>query len=80
MLHQTIHATTLFLNPTFSYKCKYDFDEEALEGLIICINRMVHNFETRTSVTREMEMHREATGLFGYADAIHARTILTPSK
>ena len=80
MLHRPIRATALFLNPTFSYKCKFDFDEEVLEGIIKCINRMVPNFGTRTSVTREMEMHREATRLFGYADAIHARTILTPSK
>ena len=80
MLHRPIHATALFLNPAFSYKCKFDFDEEVLEGLIECINTMVANFETCTSITREMEMNQEATGLFGYVDAIHARTILTPSK
>ena len=80
MLHRTIHVTTLFLKPSFSYKCKFDIDEEVLEGLIKCINRMVPNFETRTSITHEMEMYREATGLFGYADAVHARTSLTPSK
>ena len=80
MLHRPIHAAALFLNLAFSYKCKFDFDEEVLEGLIECINRMVPNFETRTSITCEMEMYREATGLFGYVDAIHARSILTPSK
>ena len=80
VLHQPIHAAALFLNPAFSYKCKIDFDEEALEGLIECMNRMVPNFETRESITREMEMYREATGLFGYADAVRARNNLTPSK
>ena len=71
MLHRLIHATALFLNPALSYKCKFDFDEEILEGLIECINKMVPNFETRMSITREMEMYQEATGLFGYADAIY---------
>ena len=80
MLHQPIHTAALFLNPSFSYKCKFDFDEEVLEGLIKCMNRMVPNFETRESITREMEMYREATGLFGYADAVRARNNLTPSK
>jgi hypothetical protein len=27
-----------------------------------------------------MEMYRDAIGLFGFADAIHARNILNPSK
>ena len=80
MLQRTIHAAALFLNPTFSYKCKFDFDKHVLEGLIECMNRMVPNFEIRTSITREMEMCREATRLFGYANVVRARNNLTPSK
>ena len=33
MLHQPIHAAALFFNPTFSYKCAFDFDGEVMEGL-----------------------------------------------
>ena len=34
MLHRPIHVAALFFNPSFSYKCKFDFDGEVLEGLI----------------------------------------------
>ena len=37
MLHRPIHATTLFLNPAFAYKCNFDFEDEVLEGLLTCI-------------------------------------------
>ena len=65
---------------TFSYKCKFDFDGEVLEGLISCLNRMVPNVETRQSITHDMEMYQEANGLFGFVDAIHEKIILMPSK
>ena len=34
MLHRIIHATTLFLNLAFSYKCGFDFDGEVMEDSI----------------------------------------------
>ena len=80
MLHRPIHAAALFLNLVFSYKCKFDFDGEVLEGLIACLNRMVPDVETRSSITHEMELYQEASGLFGYANAVRARNSLTPSK
>ena len=30
IIHRPIHASALFLNPAFSYKCKFGFDEEVL--------------------------------------------------
>jgi hypothetical protein len=33
MLHRPIHATTIFLNPAFSYKCNFAFYGEVMEGL-----------------------------------------------
>lgn len=30
MLHRPIHATTLFLNLAFSYKCNFEFDVEVM--------------------------------------------------
>jgi hypothetical protein len=80
MLHRPIHAAALYLNPAFSYQCKFDFDGEVMEGLIECINRMVLDVDTRMNINHEMEMYRDAIGLFGFADAIHARNILNPSK
>jgi hypothetical protein len=35
MLHRPIHASTLFLNPAFSYKCNSCFNGEVMGGLLI---------------------------------------------
>ena len=80
MLHQPIHAATLFLNPTFAYKCNFDFDDEVLEGLLTCIQRMVPEYETRNAINRNIEVYRNGTGAFGFGDAIRDRTIFMPSK
>jgi hypothetical protein len=37
MLHRPIHATIVFLNPAFSYKCNFDFDGEVIEGIHTCL-------------------------------------------
>ena len=61
MLHQPIHAATLFLNPAFSYKCNFDFDGKVLEGLLTCIQRMVPDYETHNAINREIEVYRDGT-------------------
>jgi hypothetical protein len=80
MLHRPIHATTLFLNPAFSYKCNFGFDGEVMEGLLTCLQRMVPDVEIRIEINREIEMYRDGTGLFGFDDVVAARTILMPRK
>ena len=80
MLHRHIHAVALFLNPAFSYKCKFDFDGEVSEGLISCLNRMVPNEKFRENIIQEMEVYRESNGLFGYDDVIRNRIVSLPSK
>ena len=57
MLHQPIHAATLFLNLTFSYKCGYDFDGEVMEGLHSCIQRMVPNHELHSKINCEIQFY-----------------------
>lgn len=54
MLHRSIHATTLFLNPSFSYKCAFDFVGNVMEGLHSCIQRMVPDPELRSKINREI--------------------------
>jgi hypothetical protein len=80
MLHRPIHATAIFLNPAFSYKCNFDFDGEVMEGLHACLQRMVPDVAIRLDINREIEMYRDGTGLFGYEDAIASRSILLPRK
>lgn len=78
MLHQPLHATTLFLNPTFYYKCNFDFDSEVMEGLHTCLQRMVPNLELHSKTNREIEMYQDNIKLFGFDDAIHERTTFMP--
>ena len=80
MLHRPIHATTLFLNPAFSYKCNFDFDGKVMEGLHSCIQRMVPDPELRIKINREIQCYRDCVGLFGFDDAIRERTLLMPRK
>ena len=54
MLHRPIHATGLFLNPAFSYKCDFNFDGEVMEGLYTCLHKMVPDYETREEINREI--------------------------
>ena len=80
MLHRPIHAVALFLNLAFTYKCNFDFDDEVLEGLLTCIQRMVLEYETHNAINREIEVYRDGTGGFGFGDAIHDRTIFMLGK
>eukprot|EP00253_Pinus_taeda_P032126 PITA_32126 len=79
MLHRPIHAATLFLNPTFSYKCNFDFDGEVMEGLHSCIQRMVPDLELRSKINREIQSYQDCVGLFGFFDdAIRERALFMP--
>ena len=55
MLHQPIHAATLFLNPTLSNKCGFDFDGEVMEGLHSCVHKMVPDPELRSKINCEIQ-------------------------
>ena len=78
MLHRPIHAAALFLNPAFAYKCNFDFDDEVLEGLLTCIQMMVPDYETRNAINREIEVYRDGTRPYGFANAIRDKTIFMP--
>ena len=80
MLHRSIHATTIFLNPAFSYKCNFAFDGEVMEGLHACLQRMVPDVTIRLDINREIKMYRDCTRLFGYEDVVASRNILLPRK
>ena len=78
MLHRPIHATTLFLNPIFASKCNFDFDDEVLEGILTCIQRMVVEYDTCNAINRDIEVYQDGTGAFGFGDAIRDRTNFMP--
>jgi hypothetical protein len=80
MLHQPIHAATVFLHLAFSYKCSFGFDGKVMEGLRTCLKRIVPDVEICIEINREIEMYRYGIKLFGFEDVVAARTILMPRK
>ena len=78
LVHRPIHAATLFLNLAFSYKCNFDFDDEVLEGLLTCIQRMVPEYDTRNAINCDIEVYRDGTGAFVFGDIIRDRTLFMP--
>ena len=41
---------------------------------------MIPDYETRNALNHEIEVYREGTGVFGFADAIRDRTVFMPGK
>jgi len=80
MLHRPIHAATLFFNPTFSYKCPFDFDGEVMEGLHSCIERMVPDPELHSKINCKIQFYWYCVVLFGFDDAIREMTLFMPRK
>eukprot|EP00253_Pinus_taeda_P001667 PITA_01667 len=50
-LHRPIHAAGLFLNPTFSYACGFDFDAKIMDELLPCVQKMVRSLEQRIEIS-----------------------------
>jgi len=80
MLHQSIHAITLFLNPTYAYSCDFDFNCKVVEGLLTCLWRMVPDGDAHRTINHKMEMYWEASELFGFVDVVNERSILMLHK
>jgi hypothetical protein len=38
-LHPLIHATGIYLNPTFSYSCGLRFDVEVMDAFLTCVSK-----------------------------------------
>ena len=40
-LHRPIHAAGLYLNPSFSYACGFQFDAKVMDGFLQCVQTLV---------------------------------------
>eukprot|EP00253_Pinus_taeda_P026349 PITA_26349 len=77
-LYRTIHAAGIYLNPAFSYPCEFEFDAEIMDGLLLCVQRMVRSPAERTEISKEIEIYRMAGGTFGFDMAVIDRTTKMP--
>ena len=77
-LHRPIHAVGIYLNPTFSYPCRFVFDAEIMDGFLSCVQKMMQSPEQRIEISKQIETYRMAGGTFGFEMAITDRTIKMP--
>jgi hypothetical protein len=73
-LHRPIHATQLYLNPTFVYACGFNFDGEVIDGFLQCVQRMVLTPAECSEISRQNEIYRMASRMLGYDMAVQDRT------
>lgn len=80
-LHQPLHAAGYFLNPAFHYAHTADVCCEEVEtGLYQCITRLVRDSVTRDRIMVEIEVFKNASGLFGLPMAIRQREMKSPGN
>eukprot|EP00253_Pinus_taeda_P021372 PITA_21372 len=77
-LHHPIHATELYLNPTFSSACRFRFDAEVMDGFYHCILRMVLTSTECNEISKQLEVYTLGSGTFGYDMDIQDRIARTP--
>lgn len=80
-LHRPLHAAGHYLNPEFFYEnSNIEQDEEVMDGLYKCIQRLVPSVEVQDKITDELNKYRNAQGLFGIPMAVRQRKTKSPGK
>ncbi|XP_056848411.1 uncharacterized protein LOC130498807 [Raphanus sativus] len=79
-LHQPLHAAGYFLNPAVHYAHTVDVCCEEVEtGLYNCITRLVREPAVQDKIMVELEVFKNASGLFGLPMAIRQREMKSPA-
>ncbi|XP_059629981.1 uncharacterized protein LOC132272936 [Cornus florida] len=78
-LHRPLHAAGHFLNPEYFYSNpNIEQDEEVMDGLYQCIERLVPTTKVQDKISLESSRYIKADGLFGSSIAIRQRKSRTP--
>ena len=79
--HQPLHAVRHFLNSKIYYSNPTIEDcSEVMKGLYDCISRLVLELGTQDKILKELNLYKNAQGLFGINMAIRQRKSLAPGK
>lgn len=61
-LHRPLHAAGYYLNPKFFYSDHFEADNEVMDGLYTCIERMIPDDNLRALVPEEIQAYKKAEG------------------
>ncbi|CAM8979646.1 unnamed protein product [Rhodiola kirilowii] len=79
-LHQPLHAAGYYLNPEFQYDNLSSSCAEVMSGLYACIRRLIPDMEVQDKITDELDLYRNASGLFGDDLAVRQRKKKSPAE
>ncbi|KAL2337368.1 hypothetical protein Fmac_011814 [Flemingia macrophylla] len=81
-LRHPLHAAGYYLNPEFYYKnpTKVDADDEVVDGLYKCIERLSENDEIVDKIHQQLTLFKRVGGRFGISPAIRARDKMAPAE
>ncbi|XP_052171981.1 uncharacterized protein LOC127787936 [Diospyros lotus] len=77
-LHRPLHAVGYYLNPEFFYSNEsIREDNEVIEGLYACIERLLPTAEVQDKLSKELSFYKNSEGLFGKQICIRGRNQLS---
>lgn len=69
-LHQPIHVLAYYLNPKCYFSDTFNANEEVMEGVITCMDKMVLDRELKDKVLDELEVRFAISYEFGNIDSL----------
>ncbi|KAF7826839.1 zf-BED domain-containing protein/DUF659 domain-containing protein/Dimer_Tnp_hAT domain-containing protein [Senna tora] len=77
--HKPLHAAAYYLNPHFHYISQFKADIGVKRGLYECMDKML-TMDEKHKVDFQLEMFKEAKGLFGIESAMYMRCRKQPGQ
>ncbi|CAM8937418.1 unnamed protein product [Rhodiola kirilowii] len=79
-LRQPLHAADYYLNPEFQYDNPSLSCAKVMSGFYACIRRLNPDMEVQDNIIDELDLYRNASGLFGDDLAIRQRKKKSPAE
>ncbi|XP_052197279.1 uncharacterized protein LOC127804455 [Diospyros lotus] len=79
-LHRPLHAAAYYLNPHYHYSPNFKVNMEIKLRLFNYIERMVRDPDERDKIYVQLDMFKDAKGLFGHESGKHSKDKKAPGK
>ncbi|GAV79120.1 LOW QUALITY PROTEIN: zf-BED domain-containing protein/DUF659 domain-containing protein/Dimer_Tnp_hAT domain-containing protein, partial [Cephalotus follicularis] len=77
-LRRPLHATAYFLNPHYHYSPNFKVTVDVKIGLYKCLERMIPDATERVKIDMQIDLFKNAKGLFGIESAVLTRKKKSP--